>query len=262
MNRAQKIVVLDGHTSSPQEAAFATPEQWTSAGRKVVGPNDLNAYGTLFGGILIGMIKEGAEELTGMRLKEISNFVFTAPARAGDSIELLYQPVSARPDALRMRCKVVKGGSPAPEPRAVIASCDHLGLRDRVLGVVSSAGATWEMVLRRWIIADDVDIAGSCEQKLLELVDEAAVIYCRDQIKTRRVVTRRFDCAFHSGAELDDVVQIHCGVVAVGRTSLTIGYRSVARRWSGGEEKLVLLNEGRIVMIGTNEQGESIEHGL
>ena len=94
--------------------------------------------------------------------------------------------------------------------------------------------------------------------RLLEWVDEEALIYCGCQLDHSRLATKYMsEINFVRAARQNDVVEIGLETVAIGRTSITV--RCEAREKDSGE---LILAIDKIVFVSLNSKGRPIVHRL
>jgi len=91
----------------------------------------------------------------------------------------------------------------------------------------------------RIVMFEDLNAAGSLfGGRLASWIDEGAAIYCSTHMNARRILTRKIsELLFNRPAALGDVLEIWCGVVREGRTSLTV--RAAVTRRSFGDDGVV-----------------------
>jgi acyl-CoA hydrolase len=94
--------------------------------------------------------------------------------------------------------------------------------------------------------------------RLLEWVDEEAVIYAAIEAKHKRVVTKSISAInFIAPAHQGDVVEIGVGLKKVGRTSLTL---EVQVRDLTTQDIIVNIDE--MVFVCLDEYGKPVQHSL
>lgn len=91
----------------------------------------------------------------------------------------------------------------------------------------------------------------------LAWVDEEAAIFAACQIKSRSLVTKVMSAIdFQAPVHQGDIIEIGCRLVAVGRTSITVGCS--IRNMTTGE---VVLNVDKIVFVHLDDNGQPTPHG-
>ncbi len=213
----------------------------------------------LFGGFLIGRVWRDTSALLDPIARAQPRryqYLFENPAKLGDRLRL-----SARVKEVDgVACAVdwlLLGGETAPA-RVASGSVE-------VCPLVASGGALLDsaLVARRWVVADATEASGLLSpERLASIADEAAVIYCRDRMKVRRVVTRQVsDYVVHSTVPLDEVIEAHCGIVRQGRTSLTVDCNVVRKTEHNGHSQCAqLVLSCRLVMVALDAQGAPTLH--
>lgn len=92
--------------------------------------------------------------------------------------------------------------------------------------------------------------------RLMEWIDVAAAMYAKVQLDAGRLVTLKVsELLFKSPAYLGDFVEIYCGAIKFGTTSLTIGVDVINRN------SHQLLVSCEIVMVNVTDDGRPLAHG-
>jgi acyl-CoA hydrolase len=106
--------------------------------RKLIKPEDLNAHGTLFGGVVLSWIDEEAAIYVTCQLgkgniatKFMSEIDFVSSAKLGDIIEIGMETVSFGKTSITVRCEVRQKFTLAPIIRIEKIVFVHLDENDR-----------------------------------------------------------------------------------------------------------------------------------
>ncbi|MFT6145033.1 MAG: hypothetical protein ACJATT_002790 [Myxococcota bacterium] len=148
----------------------------------VVSAAVLNGYGALFGGVLLSHVEEQAEAFCKNRLgyeepeqMTISGFLSQRSARKVDEFVVTFTPSRSR-GVLTLACVVSSRGD-------TIATCvirvgKDIGT-DTDADIALPSGKGWKVIIRHWVIGEDIDESGRLTTRRMDsLVDAAAVVYC------------------------------------------------------------------------------------
>ncbi|MBL3688247.1 acyl-CoA thioesterase [Leucobacter zeae] len=113
-------------------------------------------------------------------------------------------------------------------------------------------------IVRKWVKPEDLNQHGALfGGRLLQWVDEEAAIVAVSQLGTIDVVTRHMsEIGFTSTAVRGDLLELVYGVVAFGRTSITLACR-VENAVTGRE----VLTLDSIVFVAVDGDGHPVAHG-
>lgn len=281
--------------SQPFQGRWSVLEDgWIVIHVRRIESRDLNAYGTLFGGVLLGEVVASAErflqtEAPGTQVWRLSDFLFERAALPGETLRFLLRPGEVRDGQLSVCVRVVTLSSDGEDGPHSIGTC--------LLGVGTTQGASkgpdpsyssaldgplpelaellpaplptdfdqeWHFVQSRWVIRGECHPNGLFQtQALLALLDETAVSFCRDQGRVGRFVTRRVSSFQLSHAlHLDDTLKLYFRVQEAGRSSLTVT-GAIVRTFSR-ERGCVFerVGEATFIMVATDAQGRPTRHAL
>lgn len=128
---AEQKPMADDRRSSREELPENLEQEFLFIGRRLVMYPDLNSYGRLFGGQLMGWLDEGTAQIA-MRImgtrnivtKKFGEVVFDHPGRLGDSVELWCRVEHEGTTSLTLDCRVlVRGVPPESGPPRQICHC-------------------------------------------------------------------------------------------------------------------------------------------
>jgi acyl-CoA hydrolase len=222
-----------------------------------VGRRHLNGYGTLFGGFLIGRVWRDTSALldpVALTLPRRCRYLFERAARLGDRLQL-----SARVDAVAGVARAIDWVLSRDDDARIASGRVEVCAPE----IVCSPPIESALIARRWVLTGDTDSSGLLSpERLAAIADEAAVIYCRERMQVRQVVTRQVsDYVVRAAIPLDEVLEAHCGIVRAGRTSLTVDCRILRRADHAGQSSCArLILSCRLVMVALDAQGRPTLH--
>lgn len=121
-----------------------------------------------------------------------------------------------------------------------------------------------ELIARRRIKPSDLNSANRLfGGQMLSWIDETAAVYAQYQLKSAEVVTARMsEVNFVAPALQGDFLEFFASTVKMGRTSLTVHVRVVAKWFVDGVEHDKLIGECDMVFVHVDKNGKPTAHGL